>query len=43
MPQLIVSDLNVRYGRVIGTQDVSFAVDEGEIFALVGSNGAGKS
>ena len=43
MPQLIVSDLNVRYGRVIGTQDVSFSVDEGEIFALVGSNGAGKS
>lgn len=43
MPQLIVSDLNVRYGRVIGTQDVSFTVDEGEIFALVGSNGAGKS
>jgi branched-chain amino acid transport system ATP-binding protein len=43
MPQLTVSDLNVRYGRVIGTQDVSFSVDEGEIFALVGSNGAGKS
>ena len=43
MPQLIVSDLNVRHGRVIGTQDVSFAVEEGEIFALVGSNGAGKS
>jgi branched-chain amino acid transport system ATP-binding protein len=43
MPQLIVSDLNVRYGRVIGTQDVSFSVEEGEIFALVGSNGAGKS
>jgi len=43
MPQLIVSDLNVRYGRVIGTHDVSFSVEEGEIFALVGSNGAGKS
>jgi branched-chain amino acid transport system ATP-binding protein len=43
MPQLTVSDLNVRYGRVIGTHDVSFSVEPGEIFALVGSNGAGKS
>lgn len=43
MPQLTVSDLNVRYGRVIGTHDVSFSVEAGEIFALVGSNGAGKS
>ncbi|HTJ92354.1 MAG TPA: ABC transporter ATP-binding protein [Pararobbsia sp.] len=43
MPQLTVSDLNVRYGRVMGTHSVSFSVEAGEIFALVGSNGAGKS
>jgi branched-chain amino acid transport system ATP-binding protein len=43
MPLITVSDLNVRYGRIAGTHSVSFSVDEGEIFALVGSNGAGKS
>jgi branched-chain amino acid transport system ATP-binding protein len=43
MPLLTVDRLQVRYGQILGTQDVSFAVDEGEILALVGSNGAGKS
>jgi branched-chain amino acid transport system ATP-binding protein len=43
MPQLTVSDLNVRYGHINGTHDVSFSVEAGEIFALIGSNGAGKS
>ncbi|TCK39374.1 branched-chain amino acid transport system ATP-binding protein [Paraburkholderia sp. BL8N3] len=43
MPLITVSDLNVRYGRIAGTHNVSFSVEEGEIFALVGSNGAGKS
>lgn len=43
MPLITVSDLNVRYGRIAGTHNVSFSVNEGEIFALVGSNGAGKS
>lgn len=40
---LTVEDLEVRYGRVRGTVSISFTVGEGEIVALVGSNGAGKS
>jgi branched-chain amino acid transport system ATP-binding protein len=40
---LAVNDLEVLYGRIRGTQKVSFSVDEGEIVSLVGSNGAGKS
>jgi branched-chain amino acid transport system ATP-binding protein len=40
---LSVEDLEVHYGRVRGTVAVSFTVGEGEIVALVGSNGAGKS
>jgi branched-chain amino acid transport system ATP-binding protein len=40
---LTVEELEVRYGRVRGTVSISFAVGEGEIVALVGSNGAGKS
>jgi branched-chain amino acid transport system ATP-binding protein len=40
---LAIDDLQVRYGRVTGTNGLSLQVDEGETLALVGSNGAGKS
>jgi branched-chain amino acid transport system ATP-binding protein len=40
---LNVEDLEVHYGRVRGTVAINFTVGEGEIVALVGSNGAGKS
>jgi branched-chain amino acid transport system ATP-binding protein len=41
--QLELHDLNVRYGRVHAVRGVSMAVDEGEIVAVLGANGAGKS
>lgn len=43
MPLLQVDSLCVRYGAIRGTNYVSFHANEGEIVALVGSNGAGKS
>ncbi|CAM4387688.1 ABC transporter ATP-binding protein [Bordetella tumbae] len=43
MPLLNVSDLQVRYGHIQGTQSVSMAISPGETVALIGSNGAGKS
>ena len=40
---LEVRDLQVSYGKVRAVQGVSLEVNEGEIVALIGANGAGKS
>jgi branched-chain amino acid transport system ATP-binding protein len=42
-PLLAVKDLTVRYGQVEALHGVSLEVHRGEIVALIGSNGAGKS
>jgi branched-chain amino acid transport system ATP-binding protein len=41
--RLEVNDLHVRYGRVHAVRGVSLAVEEGEMVAVLGANGAGKS
>ena len=43
MPLLEVKDLHVSYGAIKAVQGISFELNEGEIVALIGSNGAGKS
>ena len=43
MSLLDVKDLHVSYGAIKAVQGVSFELKEGEIVALIGSNGAGKS
>jgi len=43
MPLLEVERIRVYYGVIPALLDVSLSVDEGQIVALVGANGAGKS
>jgi len=43
MSLLEIDNVTLRFGGVVAVNKVSFAVEEGEVFALVGPNGAGKS
>lgn len=43
MSMLEVKDLKVYYGMIEAIKGVSFHVDEGEVIALIGANGAGKT
>lgn len=43
MSMLKVTDLQVYYGMIQALQGISFAVNQGEVIALIGANGAGKT
>ncbi len=45
MPAFILEARNLvkKYGDIIAVNDVSFTIEEGEVFGLLGPNGAGKS
>lgn len=40
---IVIKNLRKYYGKHVGTQDVTFSVNRGELFGFVGPNGAGKS
>lgn len=40
---LEVTDIAVHYGKIAALKNITLAVDEGEIVALIGANGAGKT
>lgn len=43
MAMLEINGLEVYYGMIQAIKDVSFQVNEGEVIALIGANGAGKT
>ncbi|MBR1520039.1 MAG: ABC transporter ATP-binding protein [Bacteroidaceae bacterium] len=43
MPMIEVSQISKSYGKVKALQDVSFSVGKGEVFGLIGPDGAGKT
>lgn len=43
MAMLEVKDLSVQYGVIKAIKEISFEVNEGEVIALIGANGAGKT
>jgi ABC-2 type transport system ATP-binding protein len=43
VPIIEVERLAKRYGAKVAVDDVSFSVDEGEVFGILGPNGAGKT
>ena len=42
-PKISVQNVSKKFGRITALDDVSFDIEENEIFALIGDNGAGKS
>jgi len=43
MPSIVISELKKNYGAMQAVKGVSFTVQEGEIFGLIGPTGAGKT
>ena len=43
MAMLEIKDLEVYYGVIQAIKGISFDVNEGEVIALIGANGAGKT
>ena len=43
MSFLLAQDISIHFGGVKAVQDLSFSVEQGEVFSIVGPNGAGKT
>lgn len=43
MPMLTIENLEVYYGMIRAIKGISFSVEEGEVIAVIGANGAGKT
>ncbi|HEX6655420.1 MAG TPA: ATP-binding cassette domain-containing protein, partial [Candidatus Limnocylindria bacterium] len=43
MVSLVIDHVSKRFGPVLALDDLSFSVEPGRIFGLLGANGAGKT
>ena len=43
MSFVVAQDISIHFGGVKAVQDLSFSVEQGEVFSIVGPNGAGKT
>ena len=43
MSAIEVKDVSKSYGKVLALDSVSFSVEKGEVFGLIGPDGAGKT
>ena len=43
MALLDAQSVSINFGGLKAVQDVSFSIEEGEVFSIVGPNGAGKT
>ena len=43
MDAIVVNNVSKSYGQVQALSDVSFSVSKGEVFGLIGPDGAGKT
>jgi len=43
MTAIEVNHISKSYGKIQALQDVTFSVEKGEVFGLIGPDGAGKS
>ena len=43
LPLLKIEGLSKKFGGLLAVNNISFSVEEGEIFGIIGPNGAGKT
>jgi len=43
MPEIAIQQINKRFGKIQALKDINITVENGEVFGLVGPDGAGKS
>jgi phospholipid/cholesterol/gamma-HCH transport system ATP-binding protein len=43
MPPVVVTDLTMQYGSLVVMKDLTFTIEQGEVFVIMGGSGSGKS